>query len=77
LIIGEAINRIKRDDSAMLGSITGVPPLVAFRNIVVHRYEIIDDAKTWHIVEVHLPVLRQEVETLLAPWADWPPAEEE
>jgi uncharacterized protein with HEPN domain len=77
MIVGEAINRIKRDDPMMLDQRTRVGPLVAFRNILVHAYELVDDAKVWQIVEIHLPLLRQEVEELLTPWADWPPAEKE
>jgi uncharacterized protein with HEPN domain len=76
LIIGEAIIRLRRDQPAVLGEITSVRPLVAFRNILVHAYELVDDAKVWHIIEEHLPILRRDVEVLLEPWRDWPPEEE-
>ena len=71
------MNRVKRDAPLVLESITGVRPLIAFRNIVVHAYDLVDDLKVWNIIEQHLPILRGETKVLLEPWSDWPPAEEE
>ncbi len=76
-IVGEAIGRLKRDDPATLASLTDVGPLIAFRNIVVHAYETIDDSTVWEIIERHLPILLSEVESLMLASGDWPPIEDE
>lgn len=45
----------------------GVPwrEIAAFRNVVVHDYLGIDASRSWEIVEVDLPPLRQEIERIL------------
>jgi uncharacterized protein with HEPN domain len=40
--------------------------IIAFRNILIHGYAEIDDRLVWDIVENKLPVLRREVDELLA-----------
>jgi uncharacterized protein with HEPN domain/predicted nucleotidyltransferase len=70
-IIGEAIVRIrhlsqdgKLKDDPTLG-ITGVQSIVAFRNLIVHEYEIVDDHVVLRIIKEDVPVLRDEVRKLL------------
>ena len=42
-IMGEAINRIKRDDPSLLSRIRNYRDIISFRNILVHGYDTIDD----------------------------------
>lgn len=65
-IIGEALNRLSKTDPAVADQITGAPRIIAFRNILIHGYDLVDDEIVWDVIETHLPVLRQEVEALLA-----------
>ena len=62
-IIGEAINKYRKLEEQ--------PPLkhdrqiIAFRNLLVHAYDSVDDTIVWAIVNVHLPELRGEAEAAL------------
>ena len=40
---------------------------MAFRNILVHGYDVVDDAIVWDVVRVDLPRLLREVTALLVP----------
>jgi uncharacterized protein with HEPN domain len=64
-IIGEALNRIKWLDDSVLHSISEHQRIIAFRNIIVHGYDVIDSEIIWDAIENHLPKLRAEVERLL------------
>ncbi len=63
-IIGEATNRILRTDPTV--RIENARRIVDLRNRVSHGYDSIDDERVWLIVVRHLPLLRAEVERLLA-----------
>jgi uncharacterized protein with HEPN domain len=65
-IIGEALNRLRRDDSATAERIGDTPRIVAFRNILAHGYDTIDHEIVWHLIQQDLPTLLQVVEHLLA-----------
>ncbi len=62
-IIGEAMNRIKRDAPELV--IENQRAIINYRNRVIHAYDSIDKEVTWSIVINHLPKLKVEVETLL------------
>ena len=64
-IIGEAIARMIRLDESIAARITMYRRIVAFRNILIHGYDDVDDRVVWDIVETKLALLRSEVETLL------------
>jgi uncharacterized protein with HEPN domain len=64
-IIGEAMARLIRLDETIASKITEYRRLVAFRNILIHGYENVDNRIVWDIVETKLPLLRREVEALL------------
>ncbi len=65
LTIGEALIRLKRESPEILDAITDHEKIIGFRNVLVHGYDIIDDATVWSAVRDSIPTLRQEVETLL------------
>jgi uncharacterized protein with HEPN domain len=60
-IIGEATNRLRRHDPAVLERISGYQKIIAFRNILIHAYDRIDAATVWHAIQESLPVLLAEV----------------
>lgn len=57
IIIGEALSRLKRIDRVMVQDLGDFPQMIAFRNIVVHGYEVIDDAIVWGIIQNEVPRL--------------------
>lgn len=63
-IIGEAVNRILKEDSSI--GITDAHRIVGLRNYIIHGYDSITDENIWAIVVNHLPKLQEEVNTLIA-----------
>ena len=64
-IMGEAINRIKRDDPSLLSRIRNYRDIISFRNILVHGYDTIDDRIVWGVIEEDLNDLVEDVDKLL------------
>jgi hypothetical protein len=65
-IIGEALTRLEKLDASVASRISDYRKIIGFRNVLIHGYEVIDDAIVWTTVQNHLPILKQQVETLLA-----------
>ena len=62
-IIGEAVNRIIKKDSAI--QITDAMNIIDTRNRIIHGYDTVSDETIWSIVIHNLPKLKLEVEVLL------------
>jgi len=65
-IIGEALSRLGRVDDATLQTITHFARIIAFRNILIHGYDAIDNDVVWDVIQINLPTLLGEVDDLLA-----------
>jgi len=65
-IIGEALNRIKNIDNELLEKISEHYRIIGFRNILIHGYDIIDEAIVWKAVTNHLPILVGEIKEILS-----------
>lgn len=65
-IIGEAVNRIRNRDSYIANQISEFQSIIALRNQVIHAYDNISDENIWAILIHHLPVLKREINDLLA-----------
>ena len=64
-IIGEALNRIKYTDNELLQKISEHNRIIGFRNILIHGYDIVDEAIVWQAVTKHLPILVREAKAIL------------
>jgi uncharacterized protein with HEPN domain len=64
-IIGEALNRIKNTDSELLEKVSEHYRIIGFRNILIHGYDIVDEAIVWNAVTKHLPILIGEIKEIL------------
>jgi len=62
-IIGEAINRILKEDPTF--HIEDSTRIVGLRNQIIHGYDSISDENIWAIITLHLPKLKTEVESLI------------
>lgn len=62
--IGEAMMRLKREYPDLLDQISDAYRIIGFRNVLVHGYDIVDDATVWSAITDNVPVLLQEVEAL-------------
>ena len=65
-IVGEALLRLERTDPATASRITDYRQVIDFRNRLVHGYDLTDHAKVWQNIQDSLPVLKREVDALLA-----------
>jgi uncharacterized protein with HEPN domain len=75
-IIGEALRRLAQHDPATAQSISGYAQIIAFRNILIHGYDQLDDRIVWGVIQRDIPLLLAEVVALLAQ-ADDAKAEED
>ena len=64
-IIGEAINRLTKVDPETVGRIGHYPQIIAFRNILIHGYDIIEHEVVWQVIQTKLPQLKRDVEALI------------
>ena len=64
-IIGEAIGRIARLDPETASRISEHRQIVAFRNRLIHGYDLLDDELVWSTAKTEVPMLLLEVESLL------------
>ena len=61
-IVGEAVGRLKRDDPDTASRLSEHERIVAFRDVLIHGYDLVDDELVWDTIETKLPVLLSEVE---------------
>ncbi len=64
-IIGEAMNRLAHEDPETASRIGDYPRIIAFRNVLIHGYDLVDDAQVWKIIRENLPTLSRQAEGLL------------
>lgn len=60
-IMGEALNRVRRDDAALLLQIRHYRDIVSLRNILLHGYDAVDYRIVWGVIEEDLDHLIQDV----------------
>lgn len=64
-IIGEALGRLSKHDPSIASRITDSREIIGLRNILIHAYDDIDPVRIWRIVDGSVPVLLDELETLM------------
>lgn len=62
-IIGEAINRILKEDPSF--PILNARRIVGLRNQIIHGYDNVSDENIWGIIINYLPRLKEEVNQLI------------
>ncbi len=65
-IIGEALNQLSKADPALAEGIPDLARIVAFRNLLVHGYAVLEHPRVWRIIKESLPPLHAKVAALLA-----------
>lgn len=63
-IIGEAMGRLTREDPDTDSRIGEYERIIAFRNVLIHGYDLVDETLVWDTIHSKLPVLVREVEEL-------------
>ena len=64
-IIGEAVGRLSKEAPDLARRIPDIRDIIAFRNILIHGYAVIDHARVWRIAGTSLQGLRAAVASLL------------
>ncbi len=66
MVIGEALNHLSSRDAETYQRITDASGYVGQRNVLIHQYRDIDWDRVWRTVEEEIPLLPQEVTSLIA-----------
>lgn len=56
-ILGEALNRLRRDDPATAGQVPELDNIVGMRNVIAHEYGDVDYKLAWSAVTTRIPRL--------------------
>jgi len=64
-ILGDELRELARADNRVAARITDCDRIIAFRDILIRGDAIINNRAVWEIVKTRLPVLRDEVFSLL------------
>ena len=63
-IVGEALRRLTAVDPALAGRISHHATIIAFRNIIAHGYDALDNKLVWGVIEDDLQALIAEARAL-------------
>jgi uncharacterized protein with HEPN domain len=64
-IIGEALGRVAKLAPDTARAIREYQKIIAFRNFVIHKYDVVSDPLVWDVVQNKLPVLVEDLSKLL------------
>jgi len=64
-IIGEAVSRLCKYSPAVAKQIGEHEKIIAFRNLVIHGYDIVSDPIVWDVIQNKLPNLLKDVTHLI------------
>lgn len=64
-VIGEAMRRIRNQFAEDAKRIRNVDSIIAFRNVLVHGYDVIDNIQVWRTIHEHLPELIDDLEAMM------------
>ena len=62
-IIGEAMNRILKEDPGFL--FENSKRIISLRNQIIHGYDSVSDESIWGIINIHIPKLKTEIDSLI------------
>lgn len=64
-IIGEALNRVRKENEEKLYSVKDAHRIIGLRNVIAHGYDIVVPKIIWDAVQHNLPLLKQNIKDLL------------
>jgi uncharacterized protein with HEPN domain len=70
-IVGDALKQLSKVAPDVASKMLDCGQIIAFRNILIHGYAVLDKAIVWKVVHQHLPALEKTVQHLLD--AELPP----
>lgn len=66
-IIGEALGQLAKLDPALAAQVPRLVQIVAFRNVLIHGYAVVNHETVWNVVQDALPELAATLHRLLQP----------
>lgn len=63
-IIGEAMKRLALHDPETVARIGEHRQIIAFRNVLIHGYDLVDHALVWGTIERQIPALLRDIGAL-------------
>lgn len=60
-VIGEALTRVGRMSPETTATIREFQKIIAFRNFVIHKYDVVSDPLVWDVINTKLPLLIEDV----------------
>ncbi len=64
--MGEALAQLAKHSPELAAAVPHWREIIGFRNLLIHGYSTIDDARVWRIAQLDLPALADAVNRLLA-----------
>jgi uncharacterized protein with HEPN domain len=64
-IIGETLTQLSKRDPVLARRVPDCRDIIAFRNLLIHGYAVVDHDEVWDAVQASLPGLRDAVAALL------------
>ncbi len=64
-IIGEALGLLSKSNPELAMRIPEIARIIAFRNLLIHGYAVVEHARVWAIAKEAMPGLRVAVDALL------------
>lgn len=64
-VIGEALNRLRRDAPEVHAEIDHTAEIAAFRNIIIHVYDQLDQVIVWKVIKTDLAKLHHQAKEAL------------
>ncbi|MDO4259151.1 MAG: DUF86 domain-containing protein [Actinomycetaceae bacterium] len=64
-ILGESLNRLRRDDPTTAARVPGLHAIIGMRNVLAHQYGTVDNTTVWQNATQNLPPLVTVLTTLL------------
>ncbi len=64
-IIGEALSQLAKANPEIAAKVPHLPRIIAFRNILIHGYAVIDQMTVWRVIEENLRELEEALMSLL------------
>jgi uncharacterized protein with HEPN domain len=63
-IVGEAMKRLAQHDPESAARIGEYRQIIAFRNVLIHGYDLVDHRLVWSTIEQQVPALLRDVAAL-------------
>ena len=65
-IVGEAVRRLAQHDADTAAKLGDYRQIIAFRNLLIHGYDLVNHALVWDTIQTELVPLLRKIENLLA-----------